>query len=299
MIFVIISSTIFSQTGFGETAIIGNGFSRVLQSPCYNDFLINPASFKNGIYSSFTPDFIISKSGQFEWIPSSFTISMDIMKYFNLGLYSNIIYTKNFSYEFPEDSNEWDHYTQSVITKGSIFSVNGNISAKINNLQLGINIGKIMGISKRIDIFDFKNYKDINDTSDLRNHRGNLYSAGFMYSLNLVNFGGSVKKYNIDDEIFYKFYYGAVLNLQDKKIYVSMEGFNPSIGIVYKRIILGGSYIKEGERKEKNIGFGFYIPIKKNSITLINNIRLIDGKLVGYDKSDIDYHIGLTFEFIE
>lgn len=296
---LLIFSTIFSQTGFGENSISGNGFSRLLRSPCYNDFAINPASFREGIYSSFTPDFVISKSGQFEWFPSSFTLSIKLMRYLNLGLSSNMIFTKNFSYEFPEDSNEWDHYKQKVITKGSIFNPNGFLSLKINELQFGLSFGKIMGISKRIDIFDFNTYKDINDTSELKHYNGLYYSGGFIFNLDFAKLGLSVKKYNIDNENLFKIYYGFAMNIKEGVVYASIEGFNPSLGIVYKKLVLGGSFVKKDQRKEKIIGFGFSIPIRKNSIFFINNIRFIDGKLLDTQSSDVDYHLGITFEFVE
>uniref|UniRef100_A0A7C4U893 Uncharacterized protein n=1 Tax=candidate division WOR-3 bacterium TaxID=2052148 RepID=A0A7C4U893_UNCW3 len=300
MIFIILSSSIFSQSGYGSTGILGNGFERILQSPCYNDFSINPGSFRDGIYSSLTPDVVFSKSGQFEWFPSSFAFSIKFRSIFNLAFSSNILYTKNFSYEFSEDSNEWDRWKQITKVKGSIVLYEGFLSLKIKNLQIGFGSGKIMGNSKRIDIFDFEKYYDIYDTSNINYNKGNSYSFGFIYNFNTLTLGTSFKIYNIDKDYFYRLNTGIGLKFNDfMNLYLSFYRLYPSIGITYKNFISGFSYNKSDEMTEKNFGYGFKIPIKKNSIVILNNIRFLDGVLDNEKKSDIDYHIGITFEFIQ
>lgn len=299
MLFVILSSTLFSQIGIGENTYPGNMDAKILGSPLSNDISINPAFFIDSFYTSFTPIFSYSRSGQREYRISSFGFSFPIKDIINIGIIGDVLYTQNFTFTFPPDSNEWDHFTESVKRIGDITDFSGVISLRYKNMDFGLRTGWLNGGSEYRWHILFDKYRDIDDTTRVF-YSGYTYGGGFKVYLSTIDLGASVLyRYIGGDTLIQKLVYKAGMSFPISRgngyVTVSQNEFNVSMQYLY--VYVGGGYVfsKSEGSKGWEIGIGGKIPLKSsNRLSLFGIVRNIKGRF-----EDFEYTAGVSFEFLE
>jgi len=300
MILLIFASS-FAQLGLGDILIPGTGRTAIIRSPILNDHSFNPASFSDKIYTEFTSKITFSSSRQFTPTVSSIGLSIPAMKKINIGMGVDMLYNQNFSYTFPEDTNEWDTYTQKITRIGNILRYFGFLSFKSGKMRLGAMYGYLHGNSEYRWTIDFTRYRDIHDTT-FTEYKGLTYSGGIAYTFDRIQIGLFGEKVYLEGQFtHYNICAGISYKTGDIEILFSLFNLNPQIGIIWNEISLGGGYTNWGDEHvlEKHAGLSYTHKLKDNPFTFFFMLRHLEDTGTGYGLEDTEYCAGFSFEFNE
>ena len=298
MILLILASS-FAQIDLGDPFIPGTGKTFIIRSPILNDHSFNPASFSEKIYTQFTGRLAFSSTRQFSQNISSICLSIPILGRLNMGMGVDLLYNQNFSYTFPQDTNEWDTYTQNITRIGNTMRYSGFVSFRSGDLRFGVMFGYIMGNSEERWTVDFTRYRDIHDTT-FTQYKGLTYSGGLVYTFGRTEIGLMGARIYVEGEFtHYKLLTGLSHKFGDTEILISFMNLSPQIGLESNGFALGAGYTVWDKENilEKHMGFSFTHIIRDNPFTFFFLIRQLRDTGTGYELNDTEYTAGISIEF--